>query len=119
MMKIEDIARICHEANRAYCIGIGDTSQLHWDDAPQWQRDSAVKGVEFRLANPFASNSATHDSWLAAKEADGWTYGPIKDAEKKQHPCFVPYDELPKEQQGKDHLFANIVGTFTSMGFVP
>ena len=27
-MKTDDIARVTHEANRAYCITIGDTSQV-------------------------------------------------------------------------------------------
>lgn len=103
------VAQICHEANRAYCRTIGDFSQVEWDTAPDWQRQSAVTGVSFTLDNPTAPSSANHDSWLAEKERDGWKYGPIKDADKKEHPCFVPYDDLPAEQQAKDYLFRSIV----------
>jgi hypothetical protein len=106
------IASIAHEANRAYCESLGDDSQLPWEDAPQWQRDSAVKGVEFHLSNPDASPSASHESWLKVKEADGWKYGPMKDAENKIHPCFVPYDQLPIDQRQKDFLFKAIVHAF-------
>jgi len=109
MTKIENIAKVCHEANRAYCQGIGDDSQPSWEDAPEWQRKSAVEGVKFNLANPDAPASASHDSWLAVKEADGWKYGPVKDADKKEHPCYVPYEQLPAEQQKKDALFKAIV----------
>jgi len=28
-----NIAKVCHEANRAYCESIGDNSQLSWEDA--------------------------------------------------------------------------------------
>jgi hypothetical protein len=42
-----DIARVCHEVNRAYCTSLGDESQLPWDSAPQWQKDSAINGVRF------------------------------------------------------------------------
>lgn len=105
----QSIARVCHEANRAYCASIGDASQVAWDDAPQWQRDSAVNGVIFCLANPDAPPSANHDSWLAEKERAGWRYGPVKDAEAKTHPCFVTYDQLPIEQQKKDALFKAVV----------
>lgn len=108
-MENNDIAIVCHEANRAYCRTIGDYSQPAWDDAPEWQRNSAVKGVEFCRANPSAPPSANHDSWLAVKEAEGWKYGPVKDPEKKEHPCFVPYDQLPDEQKRKDAIFKNIV----------
>lgn len=113
-MLISDVAKICHEANKAYCETLGDNSQLPWDDAPAWQRDSAIKGVDFNLLNPNAPASASHESWLKVKEADGWKYGPVKDADKKEHPCFVPYDELPKSQQAKDHLFKSIVAVFAS-----
>lgn len=106
---IEAIARICHEANRAYCHSLGDFSQLAWDDAPAWQRESAVRGVEFNIANPDAPASASHDSWLKEKQETGWKYGPVKDPVKKEHPCYVPYEALPLEQRRKDHIFKAIV----------
>jgi hypothetical protein len=105
----EPLARICHEANKAFCEYLGDTSQPSWDDAPEWQRNSAVSGVRFHLANPDAGDSASHDNWLKDKRADGWVYGEVKNPELKQHPCMVPFDQLPKDQQFKDKLFRTIV----------
>lgn len=103
------IARVCHEANRGLCAAVGDNSQKDWDSAEPWQRDSAIKGVEFALANPKAHASAQHDAWCANKVADGWVYGPIKDAAAKRHPCLVAYDRLPAEQRAKDQIFQAIV----------
>jgi hypothetical protein len=103
------IARVCHEANREYCSTLGDHTQPPWDEAPEWQTDSAVSGVEFHLANPEATAAASHENWLKDKAADGWKYGPVKDPEKKEHPCFCPFDQLPIEQQKKDKLFKAIV----------
>ena len=108
-MHVVQIARVAHEANRAYCQAIGDNSQVAWDDAPDWQRESAIKGVEFTIANPSAPPSASHESWLAEKAATGWKYGPVKDADKKEHPCYVPYEQLPVEQRLKDSLFQGVV----------
>lgn len=108
-MTINDIAAICHEANRAYCETIGDSSQPAWVDAPDWQRESAIKGVEFHLANPDASASASHDSWLKEKVDADWVYGDVKNPDLKQHPCIVPFIQLPLEQQAKDFLFRGIV----------
>ena len=108
-MKIEDIARICHEANKSLCITQGDFSQQNWDEAPDWQKDSAIEGVKFHLENPDATPEDSHENWLAQKEAEGWKYGPLKNPETKEHPCIVPYDELPPEQQAKDYLFLSTV----------
>jgi hypothetical protein len=71
-MKPYQIAQVCHEANRAYCAAIGDFSQKPWEEAEQWQRESALKGVEFAINNPTAKPSCQHDSWLADKVNSGW-----------------------------------------------
>ncbi|MFA7347321.1 MAG: RyR domain-containing protein [Desulfurivibrionaceae bacterium] len=110
---VEACAKTCHEANRAYCLALGDDSQPAWDDAPEWQKESAIKGVLFHIDNPDANASASHESWLANKREDGWVYGPVKDPEAKTHPCIVPFEELPKEQQAKDFIFRGIVHGFT------
>lgn len=110
--KVEQIARVCHETNRAYCETLGDRSQKPWNEAEEWQRQSAMQGVAFALSHPDAPASAQHDAWLADKAKDGWKYGPVKDAEKKEHPCFVPYDQLPPEQRIKDYLFKGVVAAF-------
>ena len=104
-----DIAKKCHEINRAYCAALGDTSQLPWDQAPEWQRQSAINGVQFHIEHPDAGPDASHNSWLEEKRSAGWKFGPVKDADKKEHPCFVPYDQLPAEQKAKDHLFKQTV----------
>ena len=103
------IAAEAHETNRAYCAALGDDSQAPWEDAPDWQKHSAFSGVQFHLENPGAGDSASHDNWMALKEAEGWKYGESKDPEKKEHPCMVPFDKLPTEQQAKDALFRHTV----------
>lgn len=106
--RVAAIACVAHEVNRAYCASLGDHSQPAWKDAPKWQQDSAIAGVLAHFEKALTPRES-HESWLAVKRADGWTYGPVKDPERKQHPCFVPYDELPPEQQAKDMLFAAVV----------
>lgn len=108
-MTTDDIARVAHEVNRAYCQAIGDDSQPAWADAPDWQRDSALSGVAFHLTNPDATPENSHEKWLEQKRADGWRYGPTKNPETKEHPCFVAYGELPAEQRAKDYLFRAVV----------
>lgn len=116
-MRHEQIARACHEVNRAICEAAGDTSQKSWNEAEQWQRDSALRGVTYAIANPNGPASGQHDAWMADKIADGWVHGSAKDVIAKTHPCIVPYDELPFDQRVKDHTFRAIVATLTSPDF--
>ena len=114
-INIGDIARICHEANKSLCEALGDFSHKGWWEAADWQRDGAVKWVQFMLDNPQAPEGAQHDAWLAYKQKGGWVYGPVKNREKKEHPWLVPYDKLPREQQAKDALFCAIVGSLAHL----
>jgi hypothetical protein len=112
--QINQIAKTAHEVNRAFCQSIGDTSQPSWMDAPEWQRESAVNGVNFHIGNPDSKPCDSHNNWMQEKIKDGWKYGLVKNAEIKEHPCLVPYNELPKEQQTKDSLFIAVVKSFES-----
>lgn len=107
-IQIENTARTAHEVNRAYCIALGDNSQPSWEEAPDWQKDSARNGVKFHSKEP-RTPEESHESWLKQKEAEGWKYGPVKDADKKEHPCFLPYHRLPEEQKVKDYLFKAVI----------
>lgn len=104
---VDLVAQIAHEANRAYCQAIGDNSQPPWENAPEWQKSSARDGVENVMRG--ASPGDSHANWLRHKEADGWKYGETKDADKRTHPCMLPFEQLPPEQQLKDHLFIGVV----------
>lgn len=107
-MEITDIARTCHEANRAIQLATGDpVPSPHWEDAPDWQRLSAISGVVAALEGQ--SPEQLHLSWCDQKTSDGWIYGLTKDADLKLHPCLVPYDELPADQRAKDAVFHAVV----------
>lgn len=114
---VEAIARVCHEANRGLQISFpspGIPVALPWDDfaveSPE-QADGVCEGVE-KAMDGF-SPAELHQSWCERKRADGWTYGEVKDAAARTHPCLVPHDQLPEEQRRKDFLFAAIVNALT------
>jgi hypothetical protein len=108
-MDTEEIAKVAHQVNKAYCESIGDTSQVDWDDAPDWQKKSAITGVNMHTNNPLAGVEASHESWMKEKVDDGWVQGIKKDVKNKIHPCIVPFYKLPKEQQAKDFIFRAVV----------
>ena len=133
MLTHENIAEAAHEVNRAYCLSLGDDSQPDWAHAPEWQKNSALLGVAFWAhpqtpkrvyeakrkegekhfddldVKPFPGPEASHESWMAQKKAEEWKFGEKKDPKKKEHPCMVPFEKLPKEQQAKDFIFRAIV----------
>ena len=106
---VEKIAQKCHEANKAYCESIGDNSQPSWEDAPDWQKQSARMGVVLHMEKPDAGPEASHISWRAQKAKEGWKYGEKKCPEAKTHPCMVDFKDLPEEQQKKDVIFRDTV----------
>lgn len=107
--KIETAAKATHEVNRAYCMAIGDNSQVSWEDAPEWQRESARRGVEAIISNPEITSEESHNNWLEEKRANGWAWGSTKNPEMKLHPCMLPYADLPASQRAKDALFGATV----------
>lgn len=111
MLFLEDVARLAHNVNKAYCESIGDMSQVAWEDAPEWQKKSARDGVMFHINNNVTPEQS-HENWMKARLEDGWVYGEVKDQEKKTHPCLVPYAELPPAQRTKDYLFKGVVDSF-------
>lgn len=114
-MSVLYIAEVCHQVNKAYCEALGDFSQPSWGDAPEWQKTSAINGVKFHLENPDAGPDHSHNEWLKEKQATGWKWGPVKNPETKEHPCFVPYKNLPVEQKAKDYIFMAIVNELSRL----
>ncbi len=52
------------------------------------------------LTEQLAEN--VHDVWAMGRIAEGWTYGEVKDVERKKTPQLIPYMELPEEEKQYD-----------------
>lgn len=106
--EIEACARAAHEVNRQFCSAMGDFSHGPWetltDDLKSVARESVIN-----IATHDHTNKQLHDSWVAAKRSQGWSYAPTKDTKAKEHPCLVAWDQLPFEQQVKDDLWISTV----------
>lgn len=111
----DQIAQVCHEANRALQAVNNDEANpagVPWRIASQEQRQSAIDGVHAALAGK--TPEELHDAWCEFKLRHGWRHGDVKDEQAKTHPCLVPYGLLPETERVKDHLFAAIVDALTS-----
>ena len=106
---IEAAAEAAHEVNRAYCAAIGDISHLSWLQTPEEIKQSVRAGVRLIIDRGTTGPEQQHQAWLDHYKAKGWRWGPVKDAGKKQHPCLLPWAELPLWQRAKDQIFGHVV----------
>ncbi|KFQ34583.1 Ryanodine receptor 2, partial [Merops nubicus] len=50
-----------------------------------------------RIREKLAEN--IHELWVMNKIELGWQYGPIRDDNKRQHPCLVEFSKLPEQER--------------------
>ena len=106
---ITAIAKVCHQAIKVFCETHGDYSIKNWEDAEEWQKESTMTAVAYRINNPGAGYDSQHLFWIQEKIDKGWTYGETKDGKSKTHPGIIPYDQLSDFEKKKDALFCAVV----------
>ena len=68
------------------------------------------------LINFLAKN--THENWAKERIKEGWKYGLIRDDRKKEHPCLIPYEELPDSEKEHDIIAVReLLKTIILLGF--
>jgi hypothetical protein len=111
-MQADEIARVCHEANRALQMIQADGAvpvATPWNGLTPEARASVIDGVLFRIEHPECTAERSHQNWCDFKVANGWTVGPVTDETLRQHPLLIPYSELPEVHRAKDAMFIAIV----------
>ena len=106
---IEVVAQICHEMNRRFSELNNLPVRPTWDELSNFDKEFFVQAVRGLKEDPNRSPALNHDQWCKAKLAQGWTYGPHQDEDRKTHPCLVLYNDLPRNQRVKDSLFITLV----------
>lgn len=66
--------------------------------------DVVLSGDLTDLTEKIAEN--VHEVWAAGRIKDGWSYGAVRNDERKETPCLVPYSELPEEEKAYDRSTA-------------
>ena len=68
------------------------------------------------LAELLAKN--THEIWAQGRMDQGWRWGPARDDARKEHPCLVPYEDLPESEKEYDRQTAlETLKAITAMGY--
>lgn len=67
---------------------------------PMDTEDIRLDDEILELGEMLAKNA--HDVWARERINQGWTYGITRNDGKKEHPCLVPYEELPESEKNYD-----------------
>jgi ryanodine receptor 2 len=43
-----------------------------------------------------------HETWVRVRLDEGWTFGPRRNDDRREHPCLIPYAELPDTEKEID-----------------
>lgn len=118
----ELVAVVCHDATTGMqkaheimrlqgddYVLTGPFAVLHPD-----LHDAAVEGVRrARQLGASLSPQAHHQAWAEFLAGRGWSYGPVRDPDRKIHPNLRLWDDLSPEEQDKDRVFIAIVIALT------
>jgi hypothetical protein len=68
------------------------------------ERKLAISGAVLIAGPKFCGKTTTcmHEVWAQSRISQGWTYGKERSDALKQHPCLVPYEELPEVEKAYD-----------------
>lgn len=122
-MHLWDVARVCHEENRAYCKAFGDHSQKEWHETPGPLRESVMAAVVFCKAKPQATDAEMHEAWRQRSSLRGRDPLLLELESKhrldkvpglKEHANMRPFAELSFNERLKYRLFRVICGALTA-----
>ncbi len=129
---LEDLARAAHEAYCLEAKARGETLATNstiqpWETLPEDLRDAnraqvadipnKLQFLGYELAPGHGLHPSAivisdaqlehlsfreHGRWMKDRLRRGWTYGPQKDAARKEHPMLIPWEKLSEEEKEKD-----------------
>lgn len=68
------------------------------------------------LVERLAENA--HDVWAAKRIEDGWKWGQSRDDAKREHPCLIPYKDLPESEKAYDRVMVEqVIKAATALGY--
>ena len=99
----EELPDSLRESNRLFADSVGaKLAAAGCAVVPEPLADPDRPSFAFTDAEVEELARAEHDRWWRDLEADGWRYGPVKDAAAKLHPSLVPWEKLSEEERDKD-----------------
>ncbi len=108
------VARVTHEAVRAWQAANNQPAAPPWSRAPAWMKAATLEAVHWNTSGEPSTPASRHRQWMNEKKKAGWNYGRTKDAKKKTHPLMVAYAKLPEVERRKDALVSAVIESLTA-----
>lgn len=99
---LSDFLKAWHES-RNYMVRVLRSAE-DYEPRPLNLEDVPLTEDLTELREAIAENA--HEVWAAARKAEGWTYGPVRNDALKQHPDMLPYSALPDSEKEYDRIMA-------------
>ncbi len=106
----EQIAEIIHSVSSL--IPRPDGSSVgSWADLPEKFKINATNAVIEIMNSHSKTAEELHNLWMQPLLDDGWVVGNYN-RDLKQHPCLVPFDQLPESEVLKDEIWFHMTECF-------
>lgn len=104
------IARVTHAANRVLTALFKDVPlQPIWKDTPKGMQEGNVDTIVEMMLDNSLTPEDLHDLWCNSMSAKGWTWGEVRDSEKKTHPGLKSWSECSEPTRIKGEMFHAVV----------
>ena len=90
--------------SKNYLVTINTNDMKTYNPRPIDLSDVQLTEDLNELREAIAENA--HEVWAVERQAQGWSFGPERNDEKKENPCMVPYSQLPEKEKDFDRNMA-------------
>ena len=110
-MKLDQIARTCHEAHNQICKNNGQET-IAWEDKSEAHHKTVKNSIKKILNGIIGSPEEAHMNFKFKKRKDGWTYGENYSTRARTNPRLCDFEELPEAERQKEEMFFAIARSF-------
>ena len=65
-----------------------------------------------------ALSKNAHEIWARERMREGWTFGPTRNDQRKEHPCLISYEDLPESERVYDReMVKEVLKATIALGF--
>lgn len=100
-----EVAAAAYTIVSALDLAMGRGARRPWEGQPELYKLEQTSCVRAHLAGEYSCARDAHEDWSERRRQAGWTWGPLRDVERKYHPSLLPWRALPLDLTAKAELY--------------